>query len=128
MDLVTAVYEMTSGTPAHELYGLTNQIRRSAVSVPSNIAEGHTREHTKEYLNHLSMAHGSLAELQTQLELAGRLNYAPKESVRELLDRSASIARQLYSLRNALLREEDGTYVVDPNPRPLSSDPEGGAY
>ena len=70
MDLVEQVYELTRDFPKQETYGLTSQIRRAAVSVPSNIAEGHTREHLKEYLHHLSMAQASLAELETQLEIA----------------------------------------------------------
>ena len=65
MDLVVRVYRLTQGFPTHELYGLTSQMRRAAVSIPSNIAEGHTRESSKEYLHHLSIAQGSLAELET---------------------------------------------------------------
>src|SRR5947207_6169037 len=75
MDLVEAVYRLSEGFPRTEVYGLTSQVRRAAVSVPSNIAEGHTRASTKEYLNHLSMAQASLAEMETQLEIAQRLNY-----------------------------------------------------
>jgi four helix bundle protein len=70
MNLVTAVYQLTRTFPREELYSLTSQMRRAAVSVPSNMAEGHTRESSKEYLHHLSIAQASLAELQTQLEIA----------------------------------------------------------
>src|SRR5215467_12987129 len=73
MELVESVYRISAGFPKAELYGLTGQIRRAAVSIPSNIAEGHTRASTKEYLNHLSIAQASLAELETQLEIAVRL-------------------------------------------------------
>jgi four helix bundle protein len=104
MTLVERVYQLTQSFPAHESYGLTNQMRRAAVSVPSNIAEGHTREHTKEYLHHLSMAQASLAELQTQIEIAGRLRYALPEAVNKILEQSASLSRQLYALRNGLLK------------------------
>jgi four helix bundle protein len=75
MELVEIIYRLTQNFPKHEIYGLTSQIQRAAVSVPSNIAEGHTREHTKEFLHHLSIAQASLAELETQLEIAARLNY-----------------------------------------------------
>jgi four helix bundle protein len=67
MDLTVFCYEITMPFPKEERYGLTSQIRRGAVSIPSNIAEGHCRFHTKEFLNHLSIARGSLGELETQL-------------------------------------------------------------
>ena len=105
MDLVEDIYRVTRGFPSAELYGLTSQMRRAAVSVPSNIAEGHTREHLKEYLNFLSVAQGSVAELQTQVEIAVRLGYAVEADVRKLLQTTAALAKQLYSLRNALVRK-----------------------
>jgi four helix bundle protein len=75
IDLVAAVYRISGKFPKGEVFGLTGQMRRAAVSVPSNIAEGHTRASTKEYLNHISIAQGSLAEVETQLEIAARLGY-----------------------------------------------------
>ena len=104
MDLVELVYRLTESFPPKEIYGLTGQMRPCAVSVPSNIAEGHTREHSKEYLHHISMAQASLAELQTQLEIAGRLNYLSKESVTTSIEHAVSLSKQLYALRNALAR------------------------
>ena len=104
MDLVERVYRLTQSFPAHESYGLTNQMRRAAVSVPSNIAEGHTREHSKEYLHHLSMAQASLAELQTQFEIAGRLKYLSSEEISLALEQAISLSRQLYALRNAPMK------------------------
>jgi len=104
MDLVEKVYLLTQKFPREEIYGLQSQIRRAVVSVPSNIAEGHTREHIKEYLHHLSMAQASLAELETQLEIAVRLKYLMPNYVRELLAEIASLGKQLYALRNALVR------------------------
>ena len=104
MDLVEEVYRVTQSFPKHETFGLASQIQRAAVSVPSNIAEGHTREHSREYLHHLSMAQASLAELETQMEIAARLNYLPPERLRQNLDRICSLGRQLYALRNALIR------------------------
>ena len=108
MDLVELVYQLTRNFPKHEIYGLTSQIQRAAVSVPSNIAEGHTREHTKEYLHHLSMAQASLAELETQLEIARRLTYLRQEDLDGTFERIVSLGKQLYALRNALLRNTRG--------------------
>ena len=105
MDLVETVYILTQQFPRDETYGLQSQIRRAAVSVPSNLAEGHTREHIKEYLHHISIAQASLAELETQLEIATRLRYLlPKEQEDSLGD-ITSLGKQLYALRNALTRK-----------------------
>ena len=73
MDLVTAVYRISQGFPKEAIFGLVSQIRRAAVSVPSNIAEGHARTSRKEFLYFLSNARGSLAELETQLTIAHQL-------------------------------------------------------
>jgi four helix bundle protein len=75
MQLVTRVYEVSRELPKEELYGLTSQMRRSAISIPSNIAEGHGRSSTKEYVHFLEVAVGSLFELDTQLEIARNLGY-----------------------------------------------------
>jgi four helix bundle protein len=104
MDLVEQVYKSTQAFPTQEVYGLTSQMRRAAVSIPSNIAEGHTREHTKEYLHHLSIAQASLAELQTQIEIAGRLKYLLPETTSQSLEQATSLSRQLYALRNGLIK------------------------
>jgi len=79
-------------------------MRRCAVSIPSNIAEGHTREHSKEYLHHISIAQASLAELQTQFEIAARLKYLSEEAFNDAIDQAVSLSRQLYALRNALVK------------------------
>ena len=102
MELVVDVYQVSGGFPRAEIYGLTGQMRRAAVSVPSNIAEGHTRESTKEYLNHLSIAQASLAEVETQMEIALRLGYVESETAAALLNQAAGLGKQLYALRNAL--------------------------
>ncbi len=75
MALAKELYRLTQAFPREELYGLTCQVRRAAVSVPSNIAEGHARKSTREYLNHISIALGSLAEMETQIVLAAELGY-----------------------------------------------------
>ena len=105
MDLVESVYRVSENFPKSELYGLTGQIRRAAVSIPSNVAEGHARESTKEYLNRISIAQGSLAETETQLEIAVRLRYIDTAALAPLLEQSTVLGKQLYALRNALDRK-----------------------
>jgi four helix bundle protein len=107
-EIVELVYRLTRSFPRSEVYGLASQIQRAAVSVPSNIAEGHTREHTKEYLQHLSIAQASLAELETQLEIATRLKYVSAQDSLPIAERVGSLGRQLYALRNALLKTSRG--------------------
>jgi four helix bundle protein len=73
MDLAAECYRVTQAFPSDELFGMTSQIRRSAASIPANIAEGQGQEHTKDFLNHLSIARGSLKELETHLRLSQRV-------------------------------------------------------
>lgn len=102
VDLVEQVYRLTQTFPKHEVYGLAGQMQRAAVSVPSNIAEGHAREHRKEYLQHLSVAQASLAELETQIEIAARLGYLTAEQIDDVLERMTALGKQLRALRKAL--------------------------
>ena len=102
VDLVEEIYRISETFTKHETYGLASQMRRAAVSVPANIAEGHIRKQTKAFLNHLSIALGSLAELQTELEIALRLGYVSPAQVTAAEKQGAALARQLHSLRNAL--------------------------
>lgn len=104
IDLVEMIYILTKTFPREETYGLSSQIRRAVVSIPSNLAEGHTREHIKEYLHHISIAQASLAEVETQLEIATRLKYLLPGNLRDLLIDTTSLGKQLYALRNALER------------------------
>src|ERR1035441_8643994 len=104
MDIVETVYRVSATFPKSEVYGLTGQVRRAAVSVPSNIAEGHTRASTKEYLNHVSRAQGSLAEVETQLEIASRLGSLASVDLRGVLNQPAVLGKQLYALRDALAK------------------------
>lgn len=80
MDIVTDVYRLTEAFPSEEKFGMTSQMRRCAVSIPSNIAEGAARNTHKEFVNFLHIAQGSLAELDTQLEIALRLEFINQES------------------------------------------------
>jgi four helix bundle protein len=105
MDLVVGCYKITNQFPRSEVYGLTSQVRRAAVSVPANIAEGNGRSHTKEYLHHLSVAYGSLMEVETHLQIAARLNYINEASLNALLDRSGEVGRMLNGLIQSLNRK-----------------------
>ena len=102
MNLVTLVYTHSRGFPREEMYGLTSQVRRAAVSVPSNIAEGQGRRSTREFLNHLSMARGSLLEVETQIKIAQRLGYLANEPPRAVLDQTRTVGRLLNGLIRAL--------------------------
>jgi len=104
VDLAISVYDATTTFPQRELYGLVAQMRRGAVSVPSNIAEGHGRDHLGDYLHHLSIANGSLMELDTQFVIASRRGYLTENSARKLFDGSAEVARMLAGLTRSLKR------------------------
>jgi len=102
MDLAEECYRVTKGFPREELFGMTSQIRRAAASIPANIAEGQGREHTKEVLHHLSVARGSLMELETHLMLIQRIGLLDQAKVTSLLTQSERISRMLSGLRKAL--------------------------
>ena len=102
MDLVEKVYLGTKSFPKEELYGLTNQLRRACVSIPSNIAEGQGRRTDKDYANFLFIARGSLHEVETQILIAERLQFIDKLAVQVLLDSSAEVGRLINGLINAL--------------------------
>jgi four helix bundle protein len=86
LDLVEEIYRITAGFPKEELYGLTAQMRRCAVSVPSNIAEGAARQTKKEYIQFLYISLGSLSELETQIEISARLKYLAEKSSLEKIE------------------------------------------
>jgi four helix bundle protein len=98
MDLVEMIYRVSRQFPREELYGLTSQIRRAAVSIPSNIAEGQARQSTAEFRNFLSIAQGSRAEVETQLMIAQRLGYLSSQNATEILNLTEEIKRMIYSL------------------------------
>jgi four helix bundle protein len=98
MDLVESIYRLTASLPASEQFGLIAQMRRSAVSVPSNIAEGYGRQATGEYRHHLLICRGSLLELETQLLLCRRLKYSSEEEVDPVVAEITEISKMLGSL------------------------------
>jgi len=102
MDLVAGVYQVTSSFPKHELYGLSGQTQRAAVSIPANIAEGHDRDSTKEYLRHVAIALGSLAELETLISISLRLKYTDVGTHNALQDECRTLGRMLRNLQRAL--------------------------
>jgi len=102
MELVRSVYEITQQWPTKEQYGLTSQVRRAAVSVPSNIAEGFGRRATRDYLRHLGIAYGSLLEVETQLQIAGMLSYLDSAALNRLLGQCAECGKILNGLITSL--------------------------
>jgi four helix bundle protein len=102
MDLVERVYLVTRAFPREEVYGLTSQLRRSSVSIPSNIAEGQSRMTSGEFIQFLGIARGPLAEVETQLILAQRLDYLTMDSSKSLLDLGSDIGRLLNGLLRSL--------------------------
>ncbi len=102
MDLVTLVYQSTECFPQKEVFGLTNQIRKAAVSIPSNIAEGQGRNTDRDFRHFLSIARGSLQEVETQLEIARRLGYLPSETLLDIIEQSSEVARMINGLSRAL--------------------------
>ena len=102
MSLVKQVYIATKKFPKEEIYGITSQIRRAAVSIPSNIAEGNGRKNRKEYVNFLSIANGSLMELETQLIISENIQYLDKEILEILLKQVELVSRLLNGLRKSL--------------------------
>ena len=102
MDLVEHCYRATASFPRSEEFGLRAQLRRACVSVPSNIAEGHGRSTTGEYLQHLSVAHGSLMEVETQLQIGCRLGYLDPKVAEALLSETAQIGKMIHTMGNRL--------------------------
>ena len=107
MDLAEAVHALTKAYPRDELYGLVSQTRRSAVSVPSNIAEGQGRGSSREFVRFLAVARGSLSELQTQIMLAQRFGYVEVKQASALIEQSWTVARLLNGLIRAVAPPAD---------------------
>ncbi|MDT5123112.1 MAG: hypothetical protein QOC96_2594 [Acidobacteriota bacterium] len=106
MDLVQSVYEAVRAFPKEEIYGLTSQLKRAAVSVPSNIAEGQGRKSTREFLHHLSIAYGSLMEVETQILIAVRLDYLSQQDAERIIERTSEVGRLINGLSNALANKQ----------------------
>ncbi|HEX3891156.1 MAG TPA: four helix bundle protein [Terracidiphilus sp.] len=104
MGLARQAYKLTADLPAREAYGLLAQMRRAAVSIPSNIAEGHGRLTDLQFRHFLGNARGSLNELQTQIELAADLGYLDKQQAQALMDQGSEVARLLNGLISSLRR------------------------
>jgi four helix bundle protein len=105
MDLVELVYKLTASFPKEEVFGLKSQLRRAAISIPSNIAEGQGRRTTREFLQFLSIGNGSLREVETQTDIALRLNYISQPQYAQLVDLANEISRLYHGLRASLERK-----------------------
>jgi four helix bundle protein len=102
MDRVCEIYQLTEGFPKREVYSLTDQIRRAAVSVPSNIAEGQAHFSTRDFVHFLRYSRGSLAELETQIQIAKRLNYGKETDLNAVLQHIDEVSRILSGLISSL--------------------------
>lgn len=107
MDLVERVYKSTANLPRSETYGLMGQMRRAAVSVASNIAEGNAHGSTREYIHHPSFAHGSVAELDTQLQICRRLGYLDDSETEPDLKSCQEVGKMLLVLQRSLRKNEN---------------------
>ena len=121
VDLTVECYRLTRSLPRDERFGLSAQIRRAAISVAANIAEGHGRTHRGDYLRHLSIAHGSLTELETHLLIATRLQYVDCSATACASQLSSDVSRMLARLKAALRRQQPslrpGPRAPGPGPR-----------
>ena len=116
MDLMVGCYAVSRLFPREERYGLTSQLQRSSLSVPANIAEGNGRRHRREYIHHLSMAKGSVNEVETLLIAATRLGYLPDEPRLELTEMVDEVARRLVALMRALDKDPPDSRFPRPIP------------
>lgn len=118
MTLVEEVFAVCARLPDSQRFGLVSQLQRAAVSVPSNIAEGHAKRSSKDYQRHLRIAAGSVAELETQLELCVRLNFVTRDDVRTAWNGSQRVAQML----SRLIRSIGPRASRTPNPEPPNAD------
>ena len=106
MEFVTNLYQVSSRFPKEENYGITSQLRRAAISIPSNIAEGMSRYSNKEKVHFLEIAYGSLMETECQIDIAQEVNYLSKDQFRTLDEEILTVAKMISSLRTSLLNKE----------------------
>ena len=116
MALATDVHRLTTELPRHELFGLSSQLRRAAVSIPSNVAEGAARRTTREFLSFLHIARGSFAELETQLHLAVSIGYLTDAALAPVLGRLDEVGRLLNAVIVGLRRREAQRSSLPPPP------------
>ena len=109
MRLVELVFDMTRLFPDHQRFALASQMQRAAISIPSNIAEGHAKRSSKDYRRHLNIAAGSTAELETQIELSVRLHFVKRDDAREAWAHSQRVAQMLSRLVRSLSNAHDGS-------------------
>jgi four helix bundle protein len=102
MELVIQIYQVSKHFPKEEIFTLTSQVRRAAISIPSNIAEGHAKSSTKEYRVFVGHAKGSLAEVETQIQIAHGLNYVEDSTAADLLSLCAELGRVINGLLSSL--------------------------
>ena len=102
MDFVVEIYEISKLLPKEETYGISDQIRRAAVSIPSNIAEGQSRNSAKEFIQFLSIARGSLAELETQLLICTKVNMLSEDNIAEAQNITTEVGKMIKGLMNKL--------------------------
>ncbi|HBR18382.1 MAG TPA: diversity-generating retroelement protein bAvd family protein [Deltaproteobacteria bacterium] len=102
MDLAVDCYNITKDFPKSETYGICSQLQRAAVSIPANIAEGRGRQYIKEFLHHLSIAYGSLSELETFIMLSERLKYINEDKSKSIILRTTELGRMLNGLQKSL--------------------------
>jgi four helix bundle protein len=126
MDLVVSIYRLADELPTHEKFGLTRQMQRAAVSIPANIAEGYGRSHRGDYLHHLSIARGSLAELETHMTLVVRLGFLNRENMLETWDTAQDVGKMLKKLISSLEErpERRDAKPKTRNPKPETRNPE----
>jgi four helix bundle protein len=126
MGLARQAYTLTAGLPKSEAYGLLAQVRRAAVSIPSNIAEGHGRLTDLQFRHFLGNARGSLCELQTQVELAADLGYLDKKKIQIVMDQRAEVGRLLNGLITSLRQHSAGVETNTANSASIANSAQPG--
>ncbi|MCA9858554.1 MAG: four helix bundle protein [Thermomicrobiales bacterium] len=121
MDLSEEIYRLTWSFPERERFSLASQLQRAVVSIPSNIAEGHARGHSNDYVRFLSIARGSAGEVSTQLDLATRLGYVQQNRSRQLIAQIEDLTRQITALRTSIeSRIDKPKRLAEPDPPPYA--------